>query len=103
MMLIPAKYWVVGDKVCFDTESNSVEYCHIMTAGHNVVFANGVEAETFYVGDQSVNGFGKETREVLLCFFPERKDCVYKMEAAHPILKEHEAHCFCQCKLITLI
>ena len=71
-VLVPAKTLVNDKDVTIDFASKTVQYFHMMFENHEVVFcADGTASESLFVGAESIDGFGAESREEILAFFPE--------------------------------
>ena len=49
----------------------TVSYVHIMTARHEIVFAEGVPTETFWPGPQALRSLSTQARDDLFANFPE--------------------------------
>lgn len=52
-------------------DCREVEYFHILLDGHHTVFANGLEAETLFLGDAASQALGPEARSEIFTIFPE--------------------------------
>lgn len=48
-----------------------VTYVHLMFDSHQIVCGNGTWSESFFTGDQAIDGLDSEQREELLNLFPE--------------------------------
>ena len=59
-VLVPAKGLLNGDRVHFSSLGEEVTYFHILLEEHDIVMANGVPAESLYLGDQMSEGILKE-------------------------------------------
>ena len=60
-------------------------YCHFACHNHEVVFANGIEAETFLLGPTAAKLLSARARSTL-------EDRQPSLEPARPILSGHKAH-----------
>lgn len=68
-----------------------VTYYHIMFDSHQIVFANGAPAESFFVGDYQSQA-DAATYEELITLFPELKDRAHPArKPARMFLKKYEA------------
>lgn len=52
-------------------DCREVEYFHILLDGHHTVFANGLEAETLFLGDTANQALGPEARSEIMAIFPQ--------------------------------
>ncbi|MBU2993069.1 Hint domain-containing protein [Octadecabacter sp. 1_MG-2023] len=53
-VLIPAKAFLAIKGVSLDKSAPSVTYYHVMLGDHEVIFANGIAAESLYLGRQAI-------------------------------------------------
>ncbi|WP_169447671.1 Hint domain-containing protein [Paracoccus zeaxanthinifaciens] len=53
---------------------SAVTYHHILLPRHEIVFANGAEAETFFAGPQAMAALDDAQRDEILAIFPELRD-----------------------------
>lgn len=51
-----------------------VEYFHFLLDDHQVVFANGAEAESLYTGRQALKAVGRAALDEIYAIFPELRD-----------------------------
>lgn len=70
-VLIPAKKLLGIDGVELDTGRKGVTYIHFACSSHEVVFANGLRAETLHLGKQALSTMSDASREELSTIFPE--------------------------------
>ncbi|MEJ1997925.1 MAG: Hint domain-containing protein [Maritimibacter sp.] len=65
-----------------------VKYHHFLCAQHEVVFAAGVPAETFYPGKQALKTISKAARDELFALFPDLAQYIpgLTVRPAHPIV-----------------
>ncbi len=91
-VLAPAKSLVNGDTIVRET-GDDVEYFHIMFDQHELVYAAGIESESFHPGDMGWNALTDEAREEILTLFPELRDEGVKAygATARPTIKPREA------------
>ncbi|WP_084861353.1 Hint domain-containing protein [Salibaculum halophilum] len=92
-VLCAAVHMVNGRTVRLDRAERRVVYHHFLCDAHQVVYADGLEAESFLPGDVGLNGVPVAARDELLRLFPELSAApeVPAFEAARPILRWHEA------------
>jgi hypothetical protein len=90
-VLAPARSLVDGDRV-WVREGGEVEYFHLLFDRHEIVFAEGVPAESLFVSRESLRGLGHEGYAELAALFPE---LVLRPEAwgalSRPVLRGREA------------
>ncbi|MEM9716870.1 MAG: Hint domain-containing protein [Pseudomonadota bacterium] len=73
-------------------QARSVRYYHLMFDQHQVVYANGLEAESLHPGHLAADGLDAKSREELFAIFPELRAIPQSYgPACRPILKAHEA------------
>lgn len=70
-MLVAARHLVDGDRVMLATAGTDVTYVHLLFDDHEVVFANGLEAESFLPGPQAILALEAPLRAEILTLFPE--------------------------------
>ena len=66
-----------------------MEYFHILFDGHEIIFAEGAEAESFHPGEQALSTLEDAAREELLTLFPELAETSRPL--ARHSLKAYEA------------
>ena len=66
---------VEGIEICDDVER--VDYFHILFGQHEVVTANGAEAESLYTGPQALKSVSAAARLEIFALFPELEDLDY--------------------------
>jgi len=90
-VLAPAKALINGETILRET-GGEVEYFHIMFDQHELVFAAGIESESFHPGDMGWNALTEEAREEILTLFPELRDEGFKAygATARPTIKSRE-------------
>jgi hypothetical protein len=76
---------VEGIDVC-DQFDGDVEYFHMLFDQHEVVFANGAEAESLYTGPQAIKSVGAAALEEIYEIFPELRDRDYEPKGARMLL-----------------
>ena len=69
-VLVPAKDLVGRCGITFDQEIKSFRYFHILLDNHHVINANGIAAESLYLGSEGVNAMSAAGRRELELIFP---------------------------------
>ncbi|SPF77936.1 Hint domain-containing protein [Pseudoprimorskyibacter insulae] len=69
-ILVMAKDLVDGRGVSRDLTAQSVTYIHVLMPRHEVLFANGIETESFHPADASFAGMSRGNRHALCDLFP---------------------------------
>jgi len=95
-VFVKAKDFVNGDTVYVSNDAQ-VTYFHILLDSHEVLIANGVFAESLFLGDETEKMFDAETRQEIEEIFPEL--AMQTSPAGHKTtklvcLKSHEASAF---------
>lgn len=62
---------LVNDRDILVKPGGTVEYFHILLDRHEVIFANGAEAESLYLGEQALRGLDPAARDEIATLFPE--------------------------------
>lgn len=65
-VLVPARDLVNGNTVYVDRAVREVTYIHVLLPHHQVIWANGVEAESFHPASAALSALGEEDRARLL-------------------------------------
>jgi hypothetical protein len=91
-VLVAAKQLVGFRGIEVDGDTREITYFHIMLDTHEVVFADGMEAETLLPGPQALKMLPTGAREELLSIFPDLLDDVDRalVKASLPIPKGRE-------------
>ena len=91
-VLVPAKSLINGETILRET-GGEVEYFHIMFDRHELVYAAGIESESFHPGETGWNALTDASREEILSLFPELRDEGFKAYGvtARPTIKPREA------------
>lgn len=89
--LAPAKALINGTSIIQDTEAIAVEYVHLLFDRHEVVFAEGVMAESLLLGDLAMNGPRAGIRDELTSIFPDIEDVAASMTASRSTLRYRES------------
>lgn len=92
--LVAAKSLVNGSTINV-AACKKVTYYHILTAQHDIIFANGAPTETLFLGSSNEPVLSSEARREIETLFPELFDQTAKMTAAFPFLRAHEAKLLC--------
>lgn len=91
-VLVAAKDLVDDDAVSVIMPPDGITYFHFMFERHEIVFADGLEAESFRPGPQTLPALSDHSRHELFRLFPElamMRDA--GLCAARPLLKQWEA------------
>ncbi len=70
-VLVAAKKLLIMDGVDVVTDLDEVEYFHFMFDQHQIVYANGAEAESLFTGPEALKAVDPECHEEILWLFPE--------------------------------
>ena len=70
-VLVAAKDLVNGDTIRVDTSVREVTYIHLLLENHEVVWANGLETESFHPASAALSTLGEIDRKRLLAAHPE--------------------------------
>jgi len=92
-VLVKAKDLVNGTSIR-QVEMRWITYYHILLDGHQVVYAEGVPAESFHPGASAISSLDQDCAAELLDLFPElhqQPDAIGP--CAHLSLKQYEARC----------
>jgi hypothetical protein len=73
-VLVTARDLVNGRSVIVDLAVRDVTYIHLLLPGHNVLWANGLETESFHPASADVSMLDQADREQLLQYLPEVAD-----------------------------
>lgn len=73
-VLVAARDLVNGESVILDTAVREVTYIHLMLPRHEVVFANGVETESFHPANTALTTISEQDRMRLLNIQPSIRD-----------------------------
>lgn len=73
-VLIAAKHLLTADGIDVDDCPDGITYLHLLLDEHHVLFSNGAETESLYLGTQALNSLTKEGREEIFTIFPELLD-----------------------------
>ena len=70
-VLVMARDLVNNDTVAVDLASREVTYIHVLLEQHEIVWANGVETESFHPASAALSTLGEVDRARLLAAHPE--------------------------------
>jgi hypothetical protein len=70
-VLVAARHLLGAPGVTLARDLAGVTYVHLLFDGHEVVFANGIEAESFLPGPSAMAGVEADLRAELLALFPD--------------------------------
>lgn len=70
-VLVAARDLVNGSTVVVDTAVRQATYIHLLLPSHNILWANGVETESFHPASSMLTALGKADRDRLLAGRPE--------------------------------
>jgi hypothetical protein len=73
-VLVSAKELVNGNSVAVDYTLREVTYIHLMLPGHEILWANGVETESFHPANTALSTLEDKDRARLMAMRPELKD-----------------------------
>lgn len=91
-VLVTAKDLVNGKSIYVDRSVRQLSYIHMMLPNHEVVFANGVETESFHPASAALGSVLGEEQERLYQQMPELRDNPQQYgEYARRVLSESEA------------
>ena len=92
-VLVPAVALLNDSTILEDHPTEAVTYIHMVFDSHEVVYADGLEAESFHPSDRTVRGLNPVQRAELLALFPELDGAetrAHAFDAARPNLRRHE-------------
>lgn len=76
-VLVAAKQLLLLDGIDIAEDLDEVEYFHFLFDRHEVVTANGAEAESLFTGPEALKAVGSAAREEILALFPSLADHDY--------------------------
>ena len=90
-LLVPAKGLVNDETITIDHEIATVEYVHLLFDGHEIVYVDGIEAESFALGAWSYGTLTDDAREDISTIFPDlSSDVMQQFKTAYPVLTVQE-------------
>jgi Hint domain-containing protein/von Willebrand factor type A domain-containing protein len=94
-VLVPA-FALCNDKtITEERPTEDVEYIHIAFENHEIIYADGLEAESFHPADRTVAGLSEAQREELLTLFPQlAQDSEFAYSIARDGVRGREARLF---------
>lgn len=98
-VLVSARQLENGSSVTRDYRLREVTYMHLMLPQHEIIFANGVETESFHPADAAMSALDAEDRKRLLGLNPELEARPYvygdharrQLTASEAAILRHEA------------
>ena len=72
-VLVRARDMVNGRNIVIDSQLREVTYVHLLLPSHQVVWANGVETESFHPANTAMATLSEGDRKRLLSLFPDFK------------------------------
>lgn len=84
-VLITAKQLLLVEGIDVATDLDGVEYYHFLFDDHQVVIANGAEAESLYTGPQALKFVGPAARAEIFEIFPHLAELDYEARSARPL------------------
>jgi Hint domain len=72
-VLVAASELVNGTNITVDLKVREVEYIHLLLPSHQIIWANGVETESFHPASAALTSLDNADRARLLAQFPELK------------------------------
>jgi len=90
-VLVPAKKLLCLPGIEVAEEVEAVTYFHILFNHHEIVFANGVPAESLYLGQQALNSLGPEGRSEIETVFPETMSARFTANQCRPFAENKRA------------
>lgn len=70
-VLVAAKHLCALDGIDIATDNKAVRYFHMLFDRHEVIFSNGAETESLYIGQQALKSVGPAAYEEIFALFPE--------------------------------
>lgn len=90
-VLVAAKQLLQVEGVDIVNDMAEVEYFHMLFDRHEIVIANGAEAESLYTGPEALKSVTEEAREEIFALFPELMDRDYTPTAARVLVSGRQA------------
>lgn len=75
--LVAAKHLVGTKGIEAASDVTSVEYFHILFSRHEVIFANGAQAESLYTGPEAIKALPRHAVDEIFTMFPELRNRDY--------------------------
>jgi len=70
-VLVPARDLVNGSNITVDLNVREVTYVHLLLPSHQIIWANGVETESFHPASAALSSLADDDRGRLLSQFPD--------------------------------
>lgn len=70
-VLVPARDLVNGSTITVDLTAREVTYIHLLLPSHQIIWANGVETESFHPANAALSTLADRDRDRLLGQFPD--------------------------------
>lgn len=94
-VLVPAFALCNDSSIVEDRPTEDVTYIHIAFENHEIIYADGLETESFHPADRTVAGLSEAQREELLTLFPHlADDAEFAYSIARDGVKGREARLF---------
>ncbi len=94
-VLVPAKALLDLPGVHLDLPQKSVTYYHVMLQNHEILYANGIPAESLYLGPQALNSIPAaaldEIQTILDIPLPDLRRGICRPQPARPLIKGAKA------------
>lgn len=87
-VLVAAKSLVNGHTITQNPQQ-SVTYIHLLFAKHEILMANDVKSESYFIGHLARRD-SENTRAEVLALFPELTDTVEELETVRPVIRPVE-------------
>lgn len=85
-VLVAAKFLLDMEGVEIAADTRHVVYYHLLFDRHEVIWANGLEAESLFVGPMAVNALSPAALAEIFEIFPQLRDAVATPEGARPFI-----------------
>lgn len=91
--LVAAKHLCRWPGIGLDTSVETVEYLHILLDRHEILSADGAQAESLFLGEEALHTLSSDALQELAAIFPDRPSSGHQGfgRSARLILLEHEA------------
>ncbi|MFD1795833.1 Hint domain-containing protein [Paracoccus aurantiacus] len=90
-VLVAAKQLCSMNGIDVVEDASEVTYFHILFDRHEIVFANGAEAESLFTGPEAINSVGKSARQEIFTIFPQLRWDEAGQEPARPVVTGRRA------------
>lgn len=89
-VLVAAKQLVGITGIASDDDADGVTYVHFLFDAHQIVYANGAEAESLYTGQSALRTLGHEALSEIRDIFPETAMAMTEPTPARPLIRGRE-------------